>query len=47
MAGFFGLKSGGPDGLSWKDLGTLTGLDAVVSPEILFDKLEDLRPILK
>ena len=41
LAGFFGLKSGGPDGLSWKDLGTFTGLDTVVSPEILFDKLED------
>jgi methionyl-tRNA synthetase len=41
LASFFGLKVGGPDGLSWKDMGGLSGLSAVSTPEVLFSKLED------
>jgi methionyl-tRNA synthetase len=41
LASFFGKKVGGPDGLSWADLGGLDGLDAVSTPEVLFAKLED------
>ncbi len=43
LAGFLGLKVGGSDGLSWKDLGSLEGLGAVGTPEVLFSKLEDDR----
>ncbi len=42
LAGFFGSKvaSDGGDGLTWKDLGTLAGLDKLISAEVLFQKLE-------
>ncbi|WP_304224880.1 methionine--tRNA ligase [Gracilinema caldarium] len=40
LASFFGLTIG-KGGLSCKDLGTLTGLEAVHNPEVLFNKLED------
>lgn len=43
LAGFFGLRVGGPDGLVWKDLGNLEGLGRVSAPEVLFSKLEDER----
>lgn len=43
LAGFFGRKVGGPDGLSWKDLGALEGLGRITVPEVLFSKLEDER----
>jgi methionyl-tRNA synthetase len=41
LASFFGAKVGGADGLSWADLGGLSGLTAVSTPEVLFAKLED------
>ena len=47
IASFFGRTMDAPagttagDGLSWKDVGTLSGLDRVVRTEVLFTKLED------
>jgi methionyl-tRNA synthetase len=41
LASFFGKTVGGKDGLSWADLGGLTGLSTVSTPEVLFSKLED------
>ncbi|MDR1176845.1 MAG: methionine--tRNA ligase [Treponema sp.] len=48
IAGFFGLSFGkdldigrNPQGLSWKDLGTESGLKEVVKCEVLFSKLEE------
>jgi len=41
IASFFGKTMGGTDGLSWKDVGKLEGLDKVVKTEVLFSKLED------
>jgi methionyl-tRNA synthetase len=41
LASFFGAKIGGKDGLSWADIGALSGLSRVSTPEVLFAKLED------
>jgi methionyl-tRNA synthetase len=41
LASFFGQSIGGPGGLSWSDLGGLSGLRTVSTPEVLFSKLED------
>jgi methionyl-tRNA synthetase len=40
LSSFLGLHFG-KDGLSWKDVGTLSGLDKVLRTEVLFAKLED------
>ncbi len=40
LASFFGLTIG-EGGLSWSDIGTMSGLEKVRSPEVLFTKLED------
>jgi methionyl-tRNA synthetase len=41
LASFFGAKVGGAGALSWKDLGGLSGLCTVSTPDVLFSKLED------
>ena len=41
LASFFGKTIGGPNGLSWADVGKLEGLDKVLKTEVLFAKLED------
>jgi methionyl-tRNA synthetase len=41
IASFFGKTIGGSGGLSWKDVGSLSGLEKVVKSEVLFSKLED------
>lgn len=41
LASFFGATVGGEGGLSWADVGGLSGLTKVSIPEVLFSKLED------